>query len=77
VLRIEQAQEGMPANFSVTLAENAIEYDWVKIADQSYLLPVRAEALLGRDRERYYTRNVTEFRNYRKFDTDIKIVPDK
>ncbi|MEP7336506.1 MAG: hypothetical protein ABI977_01965 [Acidobacteriota bacterium] len=77
VLRIEQAQEGMPANFSITLAENAVEYDWVKIADQSYLLPVRAEVLLGQDRERSYTRNVIEFRNYRKFDTDIKIFPDK
>jgi len=77
VLRIEQAQEGMPPNFSITLAESAIEYDWVKIADQPYLLPVHAEVLLGRDRDRYYTRNVIEFRNYRKFDTDIKIVPDK
>ena len=77
VLRIEQAAEGMPANFSITLAENSIEYDWVKIADQPYLLPVRAEVLLGSDRERSYNRNVIEFRNYRKFDTDIKIVPDK
>jgi hypothetical protein len=77
VLRIEQAQEGMPPNFAITLAESAIEYDWVKIADQTYLLPVHAEVLLGRDRDRYYTRNVIEFRNYRKFDTDIKILPDK
>lgn len=76
VLRIEQASEGMPANFSITLAENAVEYDWVKIADQPYLLPVRAEVLLGSDRDRHYNRNVIEFRNYRKFDTDIKIVPD-
>ena len=77
VLRIEQAQEGMPANFSITLVEHAVEYDWVKIADQPYLLPVRAEVLLGSDRDRSYNRNVIEFRNYRKFDTDIRIVPDK
>ncbi|MGH9802563.1 MAG: hypothetical protein ACRD82_19535 [Blastocatellia bacterium] len=75
VLRIESASEGMPANFSITLAESAVEYDWVKIADQPYLLPVRAEVLLGSDRDRYYTRNVIEFRNYRKFDTDIKFFP--
>ena len=75
VLRIEQAAEGMPPNFSITLAENAVEYDWVKIADQPYLLPVRAEVLLGSDRDRYYNRNVIEFRNYRKFDTDIKFLP--
>lgn len=75
VLRIEQAQEGMPSNFSITLAESAIEYDWITIADQRYLLPVRAEVLLGRDSERYYTRNVIEFRDYHKFDSDMKILP--
>ncbi|MFN0111356.1 MAG: hypothetical protein ACKVZH_21035 [Blastocatellia bacterium] len=75
VLRIESASEGMPANFSITLAENSIEYDWIKIADQTYLLPIRAEVLLGSDRERHYSRNVIEFRNYRKFDTDIKFSP--
>lgn len=75
VLRIEQASEGMPANFSITLAENAVEYDWVKIADQSYLLPVRAEVLLGSDRDRHYNRNVIEFKSYHKFDTDIKLLP--
>jgi len=75
VLRIEQAQEGMPPNFSITLAESAIEYDWITIADQRYLLPVSAEVLLGRDSERYYTRNVIEFRDYHKFDSDMKILP--
>ncbi|MEK7831689.1 MAG: hypothetical protein AAB401_11425, partial [Acidobacteriota bacterium] len=74
VLRIEQASEGMPANFSITLAENSVEYDWVKIADQPYLLPVRAEVLLGSDRERQYSRNVIEFKNYRRFDSDIKFL---
>lgn len=75
VLRMEEANEGMPAGFSITLAESSVEYDWVKIADQTYLLPVRAEMLLGSDRERHYTRNVIEFRNYRKFDTDMKFLP--
>ena len=75
VLRIEQASESVPANFSITLSESAVEYDWVKIADQPYLLPVRAEVLLGSDRNRHYTRNVIEFRNFRKFDSDIKFLP--
>lgn len=73
-LRIEQAQEGMPTTFAVTLAETAIEYDWIKIANQPYLLPIQAEVLLGRDHDRYYTRNVIEFKNYRKFETDIKFL---
>ena len=75
MLRIESASEGMPDNFSITLAENSVEYDIVKIADQPYLMPVRAEVLLGSDRERQYSRNVIEFRNYRRFDSDIKFLP--
>jgi hypothetical protein len=76
VLRIEESSEGIPASFPISLAEDAIEYDWVKIADERYLLPVRAEVLLGRDREKYYTRNVIEFRNYHKFEGAIRVVPN-
>jgi hypothetical protein len=77
VLRVESANEGMPADFPITLSENAVEYEWVKIEGAPYLLPVRAELLLGRDRERAYTRNVIEFKNYKKFEASIKIQDDK
>jgi hypothetical protein len=40
-------------------------------------LPVYAEAILGNDLKRYYLRNVIELRNYRMFDTDLKILPEK
>jgi hypothetical protein len=73
VLRIEAANQGMPADFPISLSENAVEYDWITIEGERYLLPVRAELLLGRDRERVYTRNVIEFRNYKKFEAKIKI----
>jgi hypothetical protein len=72
-LRIETSNEGMPANFPITLSENAVDYDWVTIDGERYLLPVRAELILGVDRERIYTRNVIEFRNYQKFGAKIKI----
>lgn len=77
VLRIEVAHENMPPGFPVTLAENAVEYDWLTVADERFLLPVRAEVLLGRDRDRFYSRNVIEMRNYHRFDTDVQIVPVK
>jgi hypothetical protein len=73
VLRIESANEGMAADFPITLSENAVEYDWIPIDGEPYLLPIRAELLLGRDRERVYTRNVIEFRGYKKFEAKIKI----
>lgn len=76
VLRIELAHENIPPSFPLTMAENAVEYDWVTIAGERYLLPVRAEVLLGRERERQYSRNLIEFRQYQKFDTDVKLVPD-
>jgi hypothetical protein len=75
VLRIEVSHEEIPPGFPITLAENAVEYDYVTIAGQRHLLPVRAEMLLGRDRERYYTRNVIELRDYHKFETDVQILP--
>lgn len=75
VLRIETANEGMAPGFPITLSESAVEYDWVVIGGERYLLPVRAEVLLGRDRDRSYTRNVIDFKNYQKFEAKIK-VPD-
>lgn len=77
VLRIESSNEGMPPSFPITLSENAIEYDWITISGQRYLLPVSAEVLLGRDRDKVYTRNTIEFQNYHRFEGKIKIPTDQ
>lgn len=76
VLRMEDSADEIPAGFPVSLSENAIEYDWAVIAGERYLLPIRAEVLLGRDSQRVYTRNVIEFRDYRKFEGTIKLDPN-
>jgi hypothetical protein len=76
-LRIEQSSEDIQRGFPITLAESAVEYDWIAIDGQRYLLPVYAEIILGSDPERYYSRNVIELRNYHMFDTDLKILPEK
>ena len=76
VLRIEQYHDDIPSNFPITLAETVLEYDWVKIREDHYLMPVRAEVILGREREKFYMRNVIEFKDYRKFDTSLKMLPD-
>jgi hypothetical protein len=77
VLRIELSYEGMPANFPVSMSENAVEYDWVSIGDQRYFLPIHAELLMGRDSQHVYTRNVIEFRNYHKFEAKMKVLSDQ
>jgi hypothetical protein len=75
-LRIESSSEEIPAGFPVTLAESAIEYDWVPIGGERYLLPVHAEVLLGWDAQKIYTKNVIVFRDYRRFEAKIKIDPN-
>jgi hypothetical protein len=76
VLRMEDSADEIPAGFPVSLSENAIEYDWATIAGERYLLPIRAEVLMGRDSQKVYTRNVIEFRDYRKFEGTIKLDPN-
>jgi hypothetical protein len=76
-LRIEQSSDDIQPGFPITMAKRSVEYDWTIIDRQRYLLPVYAEAILGNDLKRYYLRNVIELRNYRMFDTDLKILPEK
>jgi hypothetical protein len=76
VLRVEETNDDIPRGFPITLAEDAVDYDWVTISGERYLLPVHAEVLLGRDADRTYTKNVIEFRNYHKFEGDVKLIPD-
>jgi hypothetical protein len=77
VLRLEQSAEDIQRGFPVTLAESAVEYDWVTIAGTKYLMPVYAEVIMGRDADRFYSRNGIELKNYRVFDTDVKMILDK
>jgi hypothetical protein len=51
-----------------------VEYDWREVSGKRYWLPIKAEVIHGSDRYRTYFRNVIEFRDYRKFDGDVKIL---
>ena len=73
VLRLELSHDDIPSGFPVTMAENAVEYDWVMVAAKRYLMPVSAEMLLGGARGGY-ARNVIEMRNYHKFEADVRIL---
>jgi len=77
-LRIELAAQGMPRNFPLDQVESAVDYDFVPIGDGKYLLPVHSEAL-SCGRGVGCSRNVIEFRNYKKFtaDTSITFEADK
>ena len=92
VLRAELTYTEIEPDFPVKSLEKRIDFDWVTISEQKYLLPVAAEAIFtvlqpvtyfdGR-RDRRVTepqivqyRNEIRFRNYQKFGTEVKILED-
>jgi hypothetical protein len=82
VLRIELSAQNMPRSFPLDQVESAVDYDYVVIGEGKYLLPVHSEALsCGRvpGGPSQCSRNVIEFRNYKKFtaDTSITFEADK
>ena len=79
VLRIEMSAQNMPKGFALDQVETALDYDYVMIGDTKFLLPAHSETLSCIRNTSDCSRNVIEFRNYRKFgaDTSIKFDSDK
>jgi len=81
VMRITLAAENIPASFPVKRAETVLDYDYQDISGHTFLLPLKAQVMMGADD--YLTRNDTEFRLYRKYsasadikyDTDTEVPP--
>lgn len=78
VLRVESEATGIPAGFRVRTARRNIDYDWVKIADEKYLLPLVSDVrLTSRERDKVYeTRNLIRFKDYQKYGSEVKILDD-
>ena len=73
VLRLEQRTLGMPPGWPYKGVEWLLEYGYVKIDQKTYLLPDRAENIACMTGSGACTRNVIEFRNYRKFTTESNV----
>lgn len=73
VLRIELSAQKIPRAFPLDTVESAVDYDYVLIGDGKYLLPVHSEALSCRRGTGECTRNVIDFRNYKKFGAETSI----
>jgi hypothetical protein len=76
VLRIELSAQNLPRTFPLDTVESAVDYDYVVIGEGKYLLPVHSEALSCAHGASGCTRNVIEFRNYKKFTSDSNITFD-
>lgn len=76
VVQIKERAYRIPDTFPITRSEGSTEYDRVEISGQQHWLPVRAEVLLENRTARLHTRNVIQFKQYRKFGSDVKFVTD-
>jgi hypothetical protein len=76
VLRIEMSAVDMPRAFALDAVESAVDYDYVLIGDKKALLPTHSEALSCIRGTSECTRNVIDFRNYKKFGADTSITFD-
>jgi hypothetical protein len=73
VLRIEQRTTALPRDWPLKMAESILEYGYVKIEQKTYLLPNTAENVGCMSGSGACTRNLLEFRNYRKFTAESNV----
>jgi hypothetical protein len=72
VMRITFDAVNIPPTFPMRQAKTVLDYDDVKINDNSYLVPLRSETrMIGPDN--VYAKNEEEFRLYQKFGTNSDI----
>ncbi len=76
VVRLEEKAVNIPEDFPITRSEVSIDYDIQDISGRKYWIPVRAEMMLVQGGAKLHTRNVIEFKRYRKFEAEVKIVPE-
>jgi hypothetical protein len=74
VMRIEMQGRKIPEGFPVDAVESAVEWDFVKIGTGSYLVPVHAETLSCMRSMSMCSKNVMDFRNYRKFGAESELI---
>jgi len=78
VLRVESEATELPEFFPIRTAKRVIDYDWVKISEEKYLLPSLSDVRLTfRENSKVFeTRNLIRFKDYQKFGTDVIILDD-
>jgi hypothetical protein len=75
VMRISAIAEEIPTEFPVQASSTVLDYEYAKIGDSPYLLPLRAEVRI--DAKGGSALNGVEFQNYRKFRADTMVSFDK
>jgi hypothetical protein len=73
VLRVEMRAINLPRDFAISSAESTLEYGFVRIEQNTYLLPTKSESVGCMSGSGTCTRNAIEFRNYRKFTAESTV----
>ncbi|HEX8181225.1 MAG TPA: hypothetical protein VF525_16900 [Pyrinomonadaceae bacterium] len=92
VLRGEFTTTEIEPDFPIKRVDRTIDYDWVDISGQKYLLPVTSEIVFTKlaaiteldpetgkritHKQLMQDRNLIRFRNYQKFGTEVKIIEE-
>jgi hypothetical protein len=75
VRRITMVADDVPKDSRLNSASVSVDYDYVAINSHDYLLPVSAQILVRYDRRRTDL-NQIEFRNFHRFSSTAKILPN-
>ena len=75
VRRITLIADDMPKDFPTHYTSIGVDYDYVSINNHDYLMPSSAQLRLKQGRHEAVMNNI-EFRNYRRFGSSIRIVPE-
>ena len=76
VLRLEMQAVRIPTGYPINASEWSLDYAYSRINNQEYLLPARSEVLSCQRGSRFCSRNVIDFRNYRRFGGESSITFD-
>lgn len=76
VLKIESEATEIPEAFPIRSARRVIDYDWVTISEEKYLLPSLSDVRLTfrESKNIFETRNVIRFKEYQKYGSEVKIL---
>ena len=77
IIRIVESPYDIPATYPVQAVTDTLDFDFVKIGDGEYLVPMKVVVISATNK--YLARNDKEFRLYRKFGTETNIkfdIPD-
>jgi hypothetical protein len=76
VLKIESEATEIPESFPIRSARRVIDYDWVTISDEKYLLPALSDVRLTfrESKQIFESRNVIRFKEYQKYGSEVKIL---